>query len=103
MNLTLLKAPVSEPVTLKDVEGQVRLTDLSAEAETVELIITAVREVAEGTTKRALVTQQWELSLDNFPSGRMPITLPMPPLQTVDYIKYTDTTGTEQTLDSLGY
>lgn len=103
MNLTLLQAPVSEPVTLTDVQGQVRLTDLSAEAETVELMITAVREVAEGATKRALITQQWELLLDNFPSGRMPITLPMPPLQTVDYIKYINVTGTEQTLDPLGY
>lgn len=104
MNLTLIKAPVKEPITLADIEGQTRLQGmLSDESDTVELMISAVREMAEGITNRALVTQQWELALDSFPSGRNLIVLPMPPLQTVDFIKYVDTNGNEQTLDPIAY
>lgn len=101
MNLTLITAPVSEPVTLAELQGQVRLTDLSAESDTVELMISAVREAAEGVTNRSLVTQVWELSLDGFPSRA--IMLPMPPLQSVQFIKYIDNNGVEQTLDSAAY
>jgi uncharacterized phiE125 gp8 family phage protein len=103
--LTILTQPAFEPVSTDDVFAQIRQdsTTFQDSLQYLEGIITAVREMAEGTLKRALITQQWELSLDNFPSGRIPITLPMPPLQTVDYVKYIDTTGTEQTLDPLGY
>jgi hypothetical protein len=98
MNLTLIAPPVCEPVSIADFEGQVRLYgQLSDEAQTVELMISAARESAEGITNRALVTQVWELSLDSFPSGRNPISLPMPPLQSVQFIKYYGNDGVEQT------
>lgn len=104
MNLTLVTPPTCEPVTLADLEGQTRLQGLlSAESGTVELMISAVREAAEGVTNRALITQVWELTLDGFPSGRNAIRLPMPPLQSVQFIKYIDVNGVEQTLDELAY
>lgn len=102
MNLKLITPPASEPVTLSDVEGQVRLTDLSAEASTVEMMISAVRERAEAITRRAFITQTWELTLDEFPST-FGFYLPLPPLQTVDFIKYIDINGIEQTLDPVTY
>lgn len=101
MKLVCITQPGSEPITLSDVEGQCRITDLSAEASTVELMIQAVRERAEQITRRALVSQTWELTLDSFPSGA--ISLPLPPLQTVDSIKYIDTDGVERTMDALSY
>lgn len=101
MKLVCITQPGSEPIELSDVEGQCRITDLSAEASTVETMIQAVRERAEQVTRRAFVTQVWELTLDGFPYGA--INLPLPPLQTVDSIKYVDTDGVEQTLDPFAY
>ena len=104
MNLNLITAPQVEPLTLEDVEGQVRLPgQLSAEAETVDMMITAIRERAEAVTRRALISQVHELVLDGFPSGRQIIILPKPPLQSVESIVYTDVDGVEQTLDSFAY
>lgn len=104
MKLTRVTEPVQEIVTLAEVEGQTRLQgQLSAEADTVELMISAVRERAESVTRRALITQVWELTLDAFPVGREAISLPLPPLQSVDFIKYIDTEGNEQTLDPATY
>ena len=102
MNLSLITAPVSEPVSLSEVEGQVRLS-LTDESTTANLMISAVRELAEGILNRAIMTQTWELKLDEFPVGRIPIFLPMPPLQSVASIKYIDSNQTEQTLSSSLY
>ena len=101
MKLVCITQPGPEPITLTDVQGQTRIDDLSAEASTIEVMIQAVRERAEQITRRAFVTQQWELTLDCFPYGA--INLPKPPLQTVDSIKYIDVNGAEQTLDPLAY
>lgn len=101
MKLICITQPASEPIQLVDVEGQCRITDLSAEASTIEVMIQAVRERAEQITRRALVTQTWELTLNSFPYGA--ISLPLPPLQTVDSIKYIDTDGAEQTLAASAY
>lgn len=104
MNLVCTKQPLSEPIDLSDFEGQTRLQgQLSDEATTVELMITAVRERAEAITRRALVTQSWKLTLDAFPYTANPINLPLPPLQTVDSITYIDSNGDQQTLDPLSY
>jgi len=101
VKLVCITQPASEPIDLTTVEGQCRITDLSAEASTIETMIQAVRERAEQITRRAFVKQTWELTLDGFPYGA--INLPKPPLQTVDSIKYIDTDGVEQTLDVAAY
>jgi len=103
MKLVCITQPASEPITLTDVQGQTRIDDLSAEAATIETMIQAVRERAEQITRRALITQSWELTLDSFPYNRNPIYLPLPPLQSVESIKYIDPDGNEQTLDPLLY
>lgn len=100
MHLNLITAPQSEPITLTDVEGQVRVASLSDESSTVDIMISAVREQAEALTRRALITQTWELVLDSFASSRERIVLPKPPLQSVVSIIYTDVDGVEQTLSS---
>lgn len=103
MNLTLITPAPQYPITLSMVEGQTRLTDLTAEVDVVDLIIGAVTERAEAITKRALMTQTWELTLDGFPSSRAAIQLPKPPLQTVNSITYLDSDEVEQILDPLAY
>lgn len=64
------------------------------------LIITA-RQQAEQRTGRALVTQAWEYTLDEFPCDS--IDLPNPKLQTVESVTYLDTDGVRQTLASTEY
>lgn len=101
MILRQITKPAVEPITLADVEAQCRVGSLSDEALAVERFISAIRQKAEAVTRRALITQVWELVLDGFPTGL--IRLPLPPLQTVDSIKYLDTAGIEQTLDPAAY
>jgi len=103
MVLKQITAPLTEPVTIEEVCGQIRIGDLSEEVATVNLFIAAIREQAEAMTRRALITQEWELVLDGFPGGRIPITLPKAPVQSITSIKYIDVNGVEQTLDSIAY
>lgn len=104
MGLNLITAPTTEPLDITAVEGQTRLSgQLTAEANTVNLIIKAIRERAEAATRRALITQTWELTYGYFPSGRAAINLPLPPLQSVVSIKYLDLDNVEQTLNPSLY
>lgn len=103
MILTCVQQPSAEPVTLDDVQGQLRIVDLSEESAPVERMIKACREQAETITRRALISQTHELVLDGFPAGRNPLDLPLPPLQSIVSIKYIDSDGIEQTLDPLSY
>src|ERR1035437_8187210 len=100
---TVASPLILEPISLTDVERQCRITDLSAEAEAVEMMISAVREAAEGVTNRALIRKTQTLVLDSFPSSRNPIYFSAPPLVSVDSIVYTDAAGAEQTLDLSFY
>lgn len=96
-------------------------------------MLSAARQYAETITRRALITQSWKLVLDRFPAPAMNISsanwygpqwgvgpgplsalgaegrtgyeiyLPLPPLITVDSLKYIDQDGTQQTLSSALY
>ncbi|MEP3125041.1 MAG: head-tail connector protein, partial [Nisaea sp.] len=55
---------------------------------------------ASGILNRALLTQKWELRLDRFGPC---IEIPLPPLQSVDEIRYIDTAGADQTVPPVGY
>lgn len=82
---------------------------LGAEAPTVNTtadpemaaIITGAREFAEHYTGRALAPQTLEMALDAFPEDE--IELELPPVATITHVKYTDTDGAEQTVDSADY
>lgn len=63
-------------------------------------LILAARQQAEHRTGRALIAQQWKLTLDYFPNR---IELPRPALVSVQTVKYLDTNGVQQTLDSGEY
>ncbi|QXE85974.1 hypothetical protein KP003_16665 [Geomonas nitrogeniifigens] len=107
MRLNLITPPAAEPINVTQVEAQMRLQlgdiDFLGETGPVGLFISAVRQKAEAVTRRALVTQVWELVLDGFPRGRDPLEVPLPPLQSVESITYVDTTGAAQTLDASLY
>ena len=106
MGLTLITAPVAEPVTIAEARAQLRVVTSGSPAshpedDLINGLITASREAAEKHTGRAFVKQVWDLSLDSFPtSSSTPVFLPMPPLISVDQITYTDSAGNPQTWDA---
>lgn len=98
MSLTIVTPPAEEPVSLTEAKNHLRV-DLSDDDSLISALIVAAREHAEAITRRAFITQTLKLSLDAFPANNGPIYVPMPPLQSVNSLKYFDTDGVEQTLN----
>lgn len=73
--LSLYSPPVQEPVTLAEAKTHLRVTYTDDDALIAELI-TAARQWFEEQTYRALVTQTWDLKLDELPRGDDPIRVP---------------------------
>lgn len=90
----LVEPPVEGVVTLAEVKDHLRITG-TAEDTYLTAILAAATEVAEQITRRQLAPATFELHLDRFPAG--PIDLPLPPLQSVESVTYTDPDGVEQT------
>lgn len=61
--------------------------------------IIGARERCEIATQRALITQQWEFLIDEFPREGY-IEIPKPPLISIDAIHYVDTSGNLQLWDN---
>ena len=97
---TLITLAGTEPVSLADAKLHLRVTASDEDARITALITTA-RLTIERRTGRTLRQATWELRLEAFPSWE--ITLPLPPLQSVDSVKYTDGAGVEQTISSGDY
>lgn len=120
--------PAEEPVSLAEAKKHLRVPDeLTDDDELIAGQIAAARQRCEVEVKRAFVTQTWDLYLDGFPRfdpggealwyvlrnlqrGYPPATgrestveIPRPPLQSVEWIKYLDPAGVEQTLDPSAY
>lgn len=74
----------------------------SAEDDLLTALIAVAREYAEGFQNRAYITQTWELWLDDWPKGDR-IKIPLPPLQTVNSIKYYDTANVVATMATADY
>ena len=102
MSLTLVTAPTAEPLTLAEAKAHLRITDNNEDGFIADCI-KAGREYAETVTKRALMTQTWDWTFDDFPLDRTKLEVPKPPLSSVTSIKYYDTNGTQQTWSSTNY
>jgi len=104
MTTTLIAAPAVEPLTVAEATVHLRVDSPAPDAAYISTLITLAREYTEGIMNRALITQTWDLYLDRFPSfNEQPIDIPKPPLQSITYIKYTDTDGVEQTWSAAKY
>lgn len=99
MALVLITPPAEEPVSLAEVKIDLKV-DHDDEDARISLMIAAVRQQLETVTRRAIITQTWDLHLDRWPGA---IRIPMPPIQTIDSVKYLDTDGVQQTLATDQY
>jgi uncharacterized phiE125 gp8 family phage protein len=103
MALRLITAPAVEPITLTEAKAHLRV-DHSDDDAKIEICIQAARSYVDGKDGflgRALVTQTWELVIDEFPTNE--IKIPLPPLQEIVSVKYDDGGGVERTLDAVEY
>ena len=102
MALRLVTAPALEPLDLDaDAKPHLRV-DFNDDNAHILGLITAVRDHVEVTElSSALLSQTWELVLDDWPTS--PLTFPKPPLQSVTSITYTDIDGNSDTVDSSAY
>jgi uncharacterized phiE125 gp8 family phage protein len=98
---TLVTGPTSEPLGLAEAKEHLRV-DGAEEDLLIDGYITAARTWAEEFTGRALVTQTWEAHFACWPQDGV-LELPLPPLQSVTTVKYTDDGGVERTLGATVY
>jgi len=89
----------SEPVALSDLKDHLRITDTTDDALLSSLIVSC-RNYAENSLGRALITQTWVKTLDEFPNA---IELPYPPVQAITSVEYIANDGTLTLLAAAAY
>jgi uncharacterized phiE125 gp8 family phage protein len=88
------------PVSLEEAKQQVRATDCDDEDGLIGAYIHAATAAASDRLQRALVPTRYRLTLDSFPDA---IELILPPIISVQSVKYIDENGDQQTLDPQDY
>lgn len=101
MYYELQTAPAVEPVAKTDVKETLRFSSTSEDDLLDRLIETARRDV-EARLSRQLITATYDVWFDDF-AELEDSRLPMPPLQSVSYIKYYDADGDEETVSNSIY
>ena len=112
MKTALVTAPTGEPLSVQEVKDHLRITH-NDDPGYLGALITTARSYVENHCNRALITQTWDVFLDKFPTcygyvrgdyfAGMEIRVPLPPLQSVTTLKYTDNDGVQQTWSSSNY
>lgn len=97
--ITVVTAPAAEPVSLAELYLQCR-TDSSEDA-MLTLCLKGARAACEAKTGRALINRTVEQSFAELTTDGLPLELL--PLGSVTWVKYYDTTGTQQTLSASLY
>jgi uncharacterized phiE125 gp8 family phage protein len=108
MNLRLITPPAVLPVSLAELKAEARLDggdDGTDDARLMGCLRAATDRLdgTEGLLGKALITQEWEMLLPAFPCHNGRIDLPLPPLQEILSVVYTDPAGDEQTLATDRY
>lgn len=90
----------TEPVTLAEAKAQCRVS-IDEDDALIANLITAGREAVETIMRMGLANQTYDMYLNSWWSGDL--ILPLPPLQSVTSIKYTDTDDVQTTWASSNY
>lgn len=88
------------PVSLEEAKQQVRANECDDEDGLIGVYVNAATAAAADRLQRTLVPTRYQLTLDSFPTA---IELLMPPIVSVQSVKYIDVIGVQQTLDPLDY
>ena len=117
--LTMISGPALEPVTWAEARDFLKLSG-TGEQTLVELMIAAARQAVEEMTGRMLISQQWELRLDSWPTakaeirsesgcqiiplgGQGAVTLPRAPILGVESVQVVNSIGTFVTVADTDY
>lgn len=122
MRYELIEGPAVEPLTPQEVRDMLGLPTSVSDTKINSWIKSGRQKLdgIDGMLGRALITQTWDWYIDGFPwYDRVPpypmpwywekrclaerIRLPLPPMQSVEHIKYLDTEGVWQTVDPDQY
>ena len=98
---TQVTGPADEPLSLEEMKEHLRV-DAADEDALIADYIAAARGAAEAYTGRAFVTQTWQAHFAGWPADGV-LELPLPPLQSVAWVKYTTDAGVLKTLSSVAY
>lgn len=98
----IITHPTAEHISLDDARLHLRIDAYDSPAAhpddpLVTALIRSAREWAETFTGRSLCLRTVEIALDAFPVSERFIPLPMPPLFGIQFVRYYDTAGVEQT------
>lgn len=99
MRLKLKTAPAVEPITLNEAKNHLRV-DTANDDTLITALITTARQLAERETKRAFITQTWEMYLD---SATAEIEIPKSPLQSITSIKVISEAGVSSEVSNTWY
>jgi uncharacterized phiE125 gp8 family phage protein len=101
---SLVTAPTSEPVTVFELRGHLRIDDTESDS-ILGFTLRSARLFVENFLRRVLITQTWACTLSEWPlvRGAYCIDLPMQPVQSVTSITYLDGDGVTQTLATDQY
>ena len=95
--LAVYTGPTSEPVSLAEARAHCRIDTVDDDAILAGLIL-AARQYVEAVTGRAILSQTFDLTLDDFPAWE--IELPRSPVASITSIGYLDTAGVSKTVTS---
>ena len=98
-SIEVVTGPAIEPVNLSDVRAHLRIDDTDSDS-ILYALVQAARDDVESRTHRAMIERTLDVKYDCFGNT---MELPQGPLQSVTSVKYLDTAGDEQTLDSSIY
>ncbi|WP_027949866.1 head-tail connector protein [Haliea salexigens] len=102
MKLIRRVAPTVLPVTVSECKRDLRIFDQSSDPHIAEIIKEVVDYLdgPDGAIGRALVTQEWALSMRDFYTV---IDVPLTPVQSIESISYFDTENATQSFDVASY
>lgn len=101
MGYELITGPAYEPLTLEEAKKHLNV-DFTDDDALIGIFLKAARQNAERYMGRALISQVWDLYLDEFPSNGSPIKLMPAPVIEIEGVFYGDDTPEGQ-MDAAGY
>jgi uncharacterized phiE125 gp8 family phage protein len=104
MNLTLQSAPSVDAVSLADAKAHLNV-DFSGDDALIQAYLDAAigyLDGRDGVLGRALITQTWDQTIDDFPHGDN-LPLGLAPVQSITSVTYRDIDGNTQTFAAESY